>query len=72
LQQPPASLQAVQGEGERDHMEVELIQTLLTSYFNIVRKNVQDTVPKTVMHFLVNCAKDNIQNELVSQLYREV
>jgi hypothetical protein len=46
--------------------------TLLASYFSIVRKNIQDSVPKTVMHFLVNCAKDNIQNELVSQLYREV
>jgi len=46
--------------------------TLLSSYFGIVRKNVQDSVPKTIMHFLVNCAKDNIQNELVSMLYREV
>eukprot|EP00698_Gefionella_okellyi_P023713 TRINITY_DN8177_c0_g1_i1.p1 TRINITY_DN8177_c0_g1~~TRINITY_DN8177_c0_g1_i1.p1 ORF type:complete len:761 (-),score=225.90 TRINITY_DN8177_c0_g1_i1:40-2274(-) len=71
LQQPPSSLQAAPSDGERDHMETELIQTLLTSYFNIVRKNIQDSVPKTIMHFLVNCAKDNIQNELVSQLYRE-
>jgi len=36
-----------------------------------VRKNVGDLVPKSIMHFLVNQAKDNIQNELVSHLYKE-
>ncbi len=41
------------------------------SYFDIVRKNVQDLVPKSIMHFLVNQAKDNIQNELVANLYKE-
>ena len=58
-------------------MEVELVRSLVKSYFKIVRKNVQDAVPKTVraavtrqechatqiMHFLVNHVMENIHNE---------
>ena len=37
----------------------------------IVWKNCIDMVPKTVMYFLVNHVKDELQNELVGELYRE-
>lgn len=30
-----------------------------------------DTIPKALMHFLVNRTKDAIQNELVQALYKE-
>ena len=43
----------------------------MESYFNIVRKNFIDFVPKTIMYFLVNHVKDSLQNELVSELYKE-
>ena len=43
----------------------------MSSYFDIVRKNVGDSVPKSVMFFLVNTSKDTIQNELVRCLYKE-
>ncbi|CAO3614785.1 unnamed protein product [Mucor hiemalis] len=56
---------------DRDDKEVELIRYLITSYFNIVRKAIQDLVPKAIMHFLVNFTKENVQNRLVSHLYRE-
>ena len=35
-----------------------------------MRKNIQDSVPKSIMHFLVNFTKDNLQSELVSHLYK--
>ena len=30
-----------------------------------------DTVPKSIMHFLVNTSKTNMQNELIRCLYKE-
>ncbi|KAG1150093.1 hypothetical protein G6F37_000373 [Rhizopus arrhizus] len=56
---------------EREEKEVELIRYLIVSYFNIIRKSIQDLVPKAIMHFLVNYTKENVQNRLVSSLYRE-
>jgi len=56
---------------ENDDFQIELIETLLRSYFKIVRKNIKDRVPKSIMHFMVNASKDKVQNELVKQLYKE-
>ncbi|ORY07487.1 hypothetical protein K493DRAFT_273530 [Basidiobolus meristosporus CBS 931.73] len=56
---------------EREEMETQLIRSLITSYFNIVRKSIQDLVPKTVMHLLINNIRENIQNRLVSELYKQ-
>lgn len=50
--------------------DCEIIERLIRSYFYIVRKSIQDTVPKAVMHFLVNYVKDNLQSELVTCLYK--
>jgi len=44
---------------------------LITSYFNIVRKTIQDLVPKSIMHLLVNYSREAVQNRLVSELYKE-
>ena len=46
-------------------------ERLIKSYFLIVRKNIQDSIPKAIMHFLVNHVKDNLQSELVSHLYKQ-
>ncbi|XP_038213103.1 dynamin-1-like protein isoform X1 [Zerene cesonia] len=48
----------------------DLVEKLIKSYFYIVRKSIQDSVPKAVMHFLVNYVKDNLQSELVTHLYK--
>ena len=45
-------------------------ERLIKSYYLIVRKNIQDSIPKAIMHFLVNYIKDNLQSELVSHLYK--
>uniref|UniRef100_A0A4W3IRZ6 Dynamin-1-like protein n=1 Tax=Callorhinchus milii TaxID=7868 RepID=A0A4W3IRZ6_CALMI len=56
----------------REQRDCEVIERLIKSYFLIVRKNIQDSVPKAVMHFLVNHVKDNLQSELVGQLYKSM
>jgi len=56
---------------ENDSFRIELIELLLRSYFKIVRKNIKDRVPKSIMHFMVNASKEKIQNELVKELYKE-
>ena len=63
---PNASLDTV----NRQHFDCELIEKLITSYFLIVRKSIQDSIPKAVMHCLVNFVKDEVQSRLVSELYR--
>ena len=56
---------------EREIIEMDIIKNLIQSYFDIVRKNFLDLVPKTIMHFLVNNFRTSLQNELVTQLYKE-
>ncbi|BES95498.1 dynamin 1-like protein [Nesidiocoris tenuis] len=49
--------------------ECLLVERLIVSYFNVVRRSIQDTVPKAIMHFLVNHVMDRLPSHLVSQLY---
>lgn len=56
---------------DRELTEMQVIKSLIDSYFRVVRKTFIDMVPKTIMYFLVNHVKDAMQNELVSELYRE-
>ncbi|XP_063530563.1 dynamin-1-like protein isoform X2 [Cydia strobilella] len=55
---------------DREQHDCDVIERLIKSYFYIVRKSIQDSVPKAVMHFLVNYVKDNLQSELVTHLYK--
>lgn len=52
-------------------MELNIIKSLLATYFGIIRKNISDTVPKAIMCFLVNKSKAEMQNELVRNLYKD-
>lgn len=67
----PLTMRQGHEPSQRETIEMNIIKSLLASYFDIVRKNFLDLVPKTIMCFLVNAAKDNVQNELVSSLYKE-
>lgn len=39
-------------------MEIRIIKNLINSYFNIVRKSLNDIVPKTIIAFLINKSKN--------------
>jgi dynamin 1-like protein len=53
----------------RSQMEISIIKNLISSYFNVVRKNLNDIVPKTIIAMLVNKTKNQAQRELVAQIY---
>jgi len=71
LPQVPSTIKPINKPTNKENFETKLIKHLLISYFDIVRKNVKDTVPKSIMHFLVNASKEHIQNDLVANLYKE-
>ena len=58
-------------ENPRLLMETMIIQNLIQSYYDIVKKNISDLVPKTVMAFLVNQSKNIAQRELVTEIYKQ-
>uniref|UniRef100_A0A3P8VPD0 Dynamin-2 n=1 Tax=Cynoglossus semilaevis TaxID=244447 RepID=A0A3P8VPD0_CYNSE len=49
--------------------QVETIRNLVDSYISIVNKSIRDLVPKTIMHLMINSAKDFIHSELLAYLY---
>ena len=50
--------------------QVAVIRLLVSSYFEIVRSNQADLVPKTLMRFLVHHSQKGMQKHLIAQLYR--
>uniref|UniRef100_A0A673NI20 Dynamin-2 n=1 Tax=Sinocyclocheilus rhinocerous TaxID=307959 RepID=A0A673NI20_9TELE len=49
--------------------QVETIRNLVDSYIGIVNKTIRDLMPKTIMHLMINGAKDFIHSELLAYLY---
>lgn len=54
----------------REVMETCIIKNLISSYFQVVKKNISDLVPKTIMCFLVNESKRMAETEMINQLYK--
>ncbi|XP_021318600.1 dynamin-related protein 3A isoform X2 [Sorghum bicolor] len=69
LKEPPITLKP--SETEQDATEVAIVKELIKSYYDIVRKSIEDAIPKAVMHFLVNHTKRDLHNFLIRKLYRE-
>ncbi|KAL2936739.1 Dynamin-related protein 3A [Bienertia sinuspersici] len=53
LKEPPAILRPTETHSDNESIEIGVTKLLLKSYYDIVRKNVEDSVPKAIMHFLV-------------------
>ncbi|KNC97356.1 dynamin-like GTPase VPS1 [Spizellomyces punctatus DAOM BR117] len=71
LENPPPVLKASGNLSEREYMETEVIKLLLLSYFSIVKRTVADLVPKFVMLKLVQHTKEELQRELLAELYKK-
>lgn len=71
LREPPSILRPLE-MSENEATEIIITRILVKSYFDIVRKNIQDLVPKAIMHFLVNHTKRNLHNTFIQILYREI
>ena len=54
----------------RDIMETSIIKNLINSYYHVVKKNINDLVPKTIMCFLVNQSKLMAEKEMVNKLFK--
>eukprot|EP01117_Protostelium_nocturnum_P012378 TRINITY_DN4566_c0_g1_i1.p1 TRINITY_DN4566_c0_g1~~TRINITY_DN4566_c0_g1_i1.p1 ORF type:complete len:783 (-),score=329.56 TRINITY_DN4566_c0_g1_i1:186-2534(-) len=56
---------------DTDKMQIKLIKQLIGSYFKIVQRNLQESVTKAVMCFLVDAAKENLHKDLMAELYKD-
>ncbi|CZS99539.1 hypothetical protein WAI453_002474 [Rhynchosporium graminicola] len=70
MEAPPPTLKASGTLSEREGIEVEVIKLLINSYYNIVRRTMIDMVPKAIMLNLVQFTKDEMQRELLENMYR--
>ncbi|MBA0687992.1 hypothetical protein Goari_005803, partial [Gossypium aridum] len=71
LREPPTVLRPSEDHSETQAIEIAITKLLLRSYYDIVRKNIEDSVPKAIMHFLVNHTKRELHNVFIKKLYRE-
>ncbi|KAG9147532.1 hypothetical protein Leryth_007329 [Lithospermum erythrorhizon] len=71
LREPPSVLRPSETHSDQENIEIAVTKLLLRSYYDIVRKNIEDAVPKAIMHFLVNHTKRELHNVFIKKLYRE-
>ncbi|KAH8100213.1 Dynamin central region-domain-containing protein [Cristinia sonorae] len=70
MEAPPPVIRPQAALNDRETMETEVIKLLIHSYFNIVKREMIDMVPKAISYTLVNFAKENLQRELLQELYK--
>ncbi|KAK4378558.1 hypothetical protein RND71_000420 [Anisodus tanguticus] len=71
LREPPRVLRPSETHSEEATIEIAITKLLLRSYYDIVRKNIEDLIPKAIMHFLVNQTKRELHTVFIKKLYRE-
>ena len=55
----------------REKIECEILFRLLISYFEIVKKNVSDMIPKAVSYLLIDKLKVKLTSYLINELDSE-
>lgn len=65
IAQPPIVLKPSENQTEQEALEIAITKLLLKSYYDIVRKNIEDSVPKAIIHFLVNGLIQAMKNLLI-------
>ncbi|EIN08035.1 hypothetical protein PUNSTDRAFT_144490 [Punctularia strigosozonata HHB-11173 SS5] len=70
MEAPPPVIRPQAALNERETMETEVIKLLIHSYFNIVKREMIDMVPKAITLTLVSYSKENLQRELLQELYK--
>ena len=61
---------ATQSATEREKFQVSLLKTLVSSYFSVARKNVQDITVKLVWKNVVERSTKDLQRALMAELYK--
>lgn len=70
MESPPSVIRPQAALNERETIETEVIKLLIHSYFNIVKREMIDMIPKAITLTLVNHSKENLQRELLQELYK--
>jgi dynamin 1-like protein len=70
MEAPPSVIKPQAALNDRETMETEVIKLLIQSYFNIVKREMIDMVPKAITLTLVNHSKEGLQRELLQELYK--
>jgi len=70
MDSPPPQIRPQAALNERETMETEVIKLLITSYFNIVKREMIDMVPKAISLTMVSFTKENLQQQLLQELYK--
>ncbi|KDQ20507.1 hypothetical protein BOTBODRAFT_100644 [Botryobasidium botryosum FD-172 SS1] len=70
LDQPPSVIKPQSALNDREKQETEVIKLLIRSYFNIIKREMIDMIPKAISLNLVDHSVQNIQKELLQELYK--
>ncbi|KAJ7346207.1 P-loop containing nucleoside triphosphate hydrolase protein [Mycena albidolilacea] len=70
MEAPPATLSSQSAFSSRETLEVLTTRLLISSYFNIVKREMIDTVPKAISLNLILHTTKNMQQELLQALYK--
>lgn len=71
LHRIPDKLMIDNKPSKREKNEINLIKRMINSYFDVVKKNVNDLVPKAVITFFIKKTIDLAEKEMVHNLYDE-